>query len=156
MEQELLDALRLFADELIRAYKTSPNLPVDTGALRNSIRAEVKTTGEVSIIYLRYGVYQDLGVRGYESGDKAPNSPFQYRRDNKPSASHFMEWATKRGRNPYAVAANVAKFGIPARHFITDPSGQPLIPRSALDVLEQSLAAAIETNITTTTGRATS
>jgi hypothetical protein len=143
-EESFVFSMRDFADALIAYYKSEA--PEDTGALRNSIRAEVKPDGEISIIYLRYGAYQDLGVRGVVSSDKAPNSPFQF----KDKRTRFGALSPVGGNLSYGARVNIRKLGLSAQNWLTSPNGEVKIPNVALNALEESLSL----NITNTTQRA--
>lgn len=72
---EFAQILRGIADNIIAIYKRQA--PVKTGALRDSIRAQVSEKG-ISIIYRQYGVYTDYGT--YDNrvyGAEQPPSPFE-------------------------------------------------------------------------------
>ena len=53
----------------------------NTSALKNSIKGEIVSEGDYSIVAFKmndYGYYQDKGVKGKSSSAKAPNSPFRF------------------------------------------------------------------------------
>ena len=53
----------------------------NTSALKNSIKGEIVSEGDYSIVAFKmndYGYYQDKGVKGKSSSAKAPNSPFKF------------------------------------------------------------------------------
>ena len=53
----------------------------NTSALKNSLKGEIVTEGDFSIVgftMLEYGHYIDKGVKGKSSSAKAPLSPFQF------------------------------------------------------------------------------
>jgi len=134
MEEELQKILRDVADSLVAFYKL--RAPVDTGALQKSIRAEVRPDGQIAIIYLRYGAYQDLGVQGWGTAKNyAPNSPFKFR--NRPDTGYN----------------NLRKWGIPPQYWVSNPDGVPIINQGAVDLLEAELADVIEQIVATTTER---
>lgn len=147
MEEEFQNILRTIADSLVRFYKG--RAPVDTGALRNSIRAEVRSSGEIAVIYNQYGAYQDLGVRGVVSSNKAPNSPFQF----KDKRTQFGALSPVGGNLPYGARVNIRKFGLTPKNWITDSNGNPIIPNNILQTAEIDLANYIEKIVSTTTER---
>ena len=53
----------------------------NTSALKNSLKGEIVSEGDFSIVAFKmndYGYYQDKGVKGKSSSAKAPNSPFRF------------------------------------------------------------------------------
>ena len=59
--------------DIVRNLKENPNLPVDTGKLRNSIKAVIENDS-LSIEMLYYGVFQNYGVDGLQNAP-ASNVP---------------------------------------------------------------------------------
>lgn len=135
MEERIKEMMRMVADAQLAYYKS--NAPVDTGALRNSIRAQIEGN-EIKIIYNRYGAYQDLGVQGWGTGKNyAPGSPFQFK--DRPETGYN----------------NMRIYGIPPQYWATEEStGLPRVTPFAVEILEEEIANAIEQiAVTTTTQR---
>ena len=96
----------------------------DTRNLEGSIGYDLKVHKQsfsLSFSMLPYGEFQDLGVRGAESSQRAPKSPFKFSKSTKPSAKHFKKWSAKKGINPYAVRQSVWSKGLKATNFFTIP-----------------------------------
>jgi hypothetical protein len=145
LEEEYIQALNVFGTKLVQYLKQ--RAPVDTGALRDSITYGVDSDGLV-ISYLQYGVYQDLGVRGVVSSNKAPNSPFSF----KEKRTRFGALSPVGGDLPYGARVNIRKFGLTATGWATDPfTGEPIIPQPFVDEFGEDLAAAIQSILQTTT-----
>lgn len=88
-----------------------------------------------------YGDFQDKGVQGWKSTQKAPDSPYRYKkRMAKPSA--ILEWVKRRkfqfrnrqtGRfmsykaTSFLIARSVARDGIPATGFISIPAEKNIL-----------------------------
>jgi len=144
MEEEFQNILRSIADSLVRFYKG--RAPVDTGALRDSIRAEVRSSGEIAVIYNQYGAYQDLGVNGTQ---RSYGSPFTFKdvRTNKGVL------APVGGDLPFGARVNIRKFGLRPKYWLTDPNGSPIIPNDILQTIETDLANYMEEIVSTTTER---
>lgn len=51
---------------------------------------------------------------------KAPDSPFSFKENTKPSYKHFLEWAYQKGLNPFAVRESVFRSGIRATHYFDE------------------------------------
>tara|TARA_B100000073_G_scaffold245677_1_gene206178 strand:- start:911 stop:1459 length:549 start_codon:yes stop_codon:yes gene_type:complete len=86
-----------------------------------------------------YGLFQDKGIKGVGGvrkmtstfnrrnnkgkmwKQKGKNSPFSFKKDNKPSVKHFKDWASKRGLNPFAIRESVFRQGIAPSLFFTKP-----------------------------------
>lgn len=62
---DLSPVLQELGDEITREMRSK--VPVDTGALRNSIRAQV-TYNSLEIDMLYYGAFQNYGVNGTQDG----------------------------------------------------------------------------------------
>lgn len=110
--------------------------------LYNSLRYDIfYSNDKFSLTFYMedYGDFQDLGVRGAGGTrkttsafkrtnnkgkiwkQKAPDSPFSFKEDKKPSVKHFKAWAESKGLNPYAVRESVFRQGIPATKFFSTP-----------------------------------
>lgn len=81
-----------------------------------------------------YGDYVDEGVRGKESSERAPQSPFSYK-DKMPPASAFQAYANNKGISPYAIARSVLKKGIRGTRWATS-----VIEDGKLDELLENLS----------------
>ena len=62
--QSLDDALFSAAQIVIDEIKSDPNFPVDSGALRDSLRARIIDGQFLGISMLNYGYFQNFGVQG--------------------------------------------------------------------------------------------
>ena len=79
MLTESKKVLDLFGMSVIQKAKSLA--PRDTGALADSLEYEViDKDGTIGIKFsgISYAQFQDLGVQGAESSQKAPNSPFRF------------------------------------------------------------------------------
>ena len=113
--------------------KLSSSISYDTKAYKNSF--------ELSFSMVKWGKYQDQGVRGiggvrkttskfkktnnkgklWKQKVKKGETPFSFKKGAKhtPSVKHFKEWATAKGLSPFAVRNAVYHQGIPAKKFFT-------------------------------------
>ena len=81
--QNVNDVLKRFRDYVIQQSRSNlskiqKNVSKE---LYNSLKGEIVTEGNYSIVGFKmadYGSYQDKGVRGASSSAKAPNSPFRF------------------------------------------------------------------------------
>jgi len=108
--------------------------------LYNSIKYDYKVSKnsfELTISMADHGKFIDKGVKGSESAQKAPSSPFSYKKgiNNKPSSKHFDKWIVKRGFSPrnskgqfttrkgiaIAISYKVWREGIKTTNFFTTP-----------------------------------
>lgn len=90
-----------------------------SGDLRQSIQMPVKIFGTsfvATLSMLDYYDYINKGVKGKESSEKAPNSPYKYT-TLKPPVKALREWSYFKGLNPFAVRESIFKKGIKANHF---------------------------------------
>lgn len=87
----------------------------------------------LEVIMEDYYKFIDQGVRGIGRAglpdtntsvfaQKAPNSPWSYKegRENKPSSSHFKQWASVKGLSPFVISESIWRRGIEANHFYSD------------------------------------
>lgn len=104
--------------------------------LYESISYETKVmpnSFELTINMVDYGKFIDKGVKGSESSQKAPQSPFKYTNKMPPSRV-FDKWTIKRGLAPrykgkfksrkslnFAIARSIFKTGIKTTNFFTEP-----------------------------------
>jgi len=85
-----------------------------SGNLRQSVKFNTKIFGEsfATELYLAdYYDYINKGVRGAESSERAPDSPYSYK-DKQPPASALKEWSHRKGLNEWAVSKSIFKKGI--------------------------------------------
>jgi len=111
-----------------------------TKQLYNSLQYKPRKTNNgaaVDFLMAYYGEFQDKGVRGaggvrkttskFNSRNnkgkmwkqKGGNSPFSFKKGNKPSVKHFIGWAKSKGLSPYAVRDAVYHQGIKPTQFFT-------------------------------------
>jgi len=103
-----------------------------TGMLRQSfIPSEIKREGNTAtfeIIAEDYYKFVDEGVKGVGNlglkdnnqnmyMSNAPNSPFSYKPDKKPSVKYFRDWAIRKQLNPFAVRESVFRKGLTPSYF---------------------------------------
>lgn len=103
IEDQILADLKVVGDFMVQKYKQQ--VPVDTGRLKNSIKYAITKVPDgyrISIGYLIYGVFQDLGVNGTKVNR---GSPFQFRSQ------------TIGGRLPFAVRKSIAEKGLRAKNW---------------------------------------
>jgi hypothetical protein len=109
IEDQILADLKVVGDYMVQIYKQQA--PVQTGRLRNSIKYAITKTPEgyrISIGYLIYGVFQDLGVKGtFGSYANARSSPFQFKKETIDSKSGL----------PFAVRRSIAEKGLRAMNW---------------------------------------
>ena len=129
--------------------------PVDTGALKNSIQWNVLQDGTIAIYYNRYGVYQDLGVKGWDN-QRGPNaSPFQYKRNNANNTA-ARPGPVGGDFGTFGARVNIRKLGLRAQYWATNPTGEPYISPEVARIMEEQIAAGIEAAVKTTTDRLSS
>lgn len=138
------DLLLEAANELVTYLKGEA--PEKTGALKNSIQATVNGN-DIEVSYLRYGVYQDFGVKGWDNKNGPNASPFQfkYRNDgdtNKRPGPIGGSYGT------YAGRVAIRKYGLEAKYWASNPDGSAQVPDSVVAIIEQGLADGIEIAVT--------
>jgi hypothetical protein len=85
-----------------------------SGNLRQSLKFNTKIFGESFATELYLADYYDFinkGVRGAESSERAPDSPYSYK-DKQPPVSALKEWSHRKGLNEWAVSKSIFKKGI--------------------------------------------
>ena len=85
-----------------------------SGELRKSVIFKTDVFGETFTTQLFLADYYDFinkGVRGAESSDRAPDSPYSYK-DKQPPVSALKTWSYNRGLNEWAVSKSIFKKGI--------------------------------------------
>lgn len=114
----------------------------DTNNLYDSLDYNVDVTDNAlrfEFLTNEYGEFIDKGVKGVGGVRKstspfnsrnnkgklwkqnAKNSPFSFKKGNKPSARHFKQWAQKRGLSEYAIREVVYRQGIKPTYFFSRP-----------------------------------
>ena len=132
-------ALDRFAKTVVKESKTAltkQNKNVSK-SLYNSIGYDLrvsKNSFQLSFEMEEHGKFIDKGVKGRDSSEKAPNSPYQYK-NKMPPVKAFDKWVVKRGlagRNKqgqfvsreslkFAIAKSVQTKGIKTTNFFTKP-----------------------------------
>ena len=90
-----------------------------SGKLRQSVRFTTIIFGQsfVTELYLAdYYDYINKGVRGAESSERAPDSPYSYK-DKQPPVSALKQWSHTKGLNEWAVAKSIFKKGIKGKRY---------------------------------------
>lgn len=85
-----------------------------SGKLRESVIFKTDIFGESFTTQLFLADYYDFinkGVRGSESSDRAPDSPYSYK-DKQPPVSALKTWSYNRGLDEWAVSMSIFKKGI--------------------------------------------
>jgi hypothetical protein len=141
-EQQII--LEQFRDYVIQQARSnlSKLKKNHTKKLYDSISAEIKVMPNSLRLYFDmtdYGFFQDQGVKGAGGvrattskfkrtnnkgkmwKQKAKDSPFSFKKGNKPSVKHFEQWAKSKGLNPFAVRESVFRQGISRSLFFTTP-----------------------------------
>ncbi|HOB89786.1 MAG TPA: hypothetical protein PKG74_00435 [Candidatus Colwellbacteria bacterium] len=116
--------------------------PASTGNLRKSIRREISGSGLRATIFpsVVYGAF----LHGEFQGGPAYSKPFTIPAREAREGGTLYRWAKKKGLNPYAVRASIAKKGIKHNPFLkaaaeeSTPGVQAIFER-ALDKLAASL-----------------
>jgi len=137
------DVLNDFKNKVINEAKKNLGSKSTSGNLKNSIRAKVKESKnsiEVNFEMANYGIFQDRGVKGVESGKSL--SGYRYTRrggagslKGMPPPSAFDKWNVQKGIAPrdkkgrflkrktlnFLIARSVFKDGIKPSMFFTKP-----------------------------------
>ena len=90
-----------------------------TGNLRQSVKFTTDIFGESFVTELYLADYYDFinkGVRGAESTEKAPDSPYSYK-DKQPPISALKEWSQRKGLDVWAVSKSIFNKGIKGRKY---------------------------------------
>ena len=90
-----------------------------TGKLRQSVKFTTDIFGESFVTELYLADYYDFinkGVRGAESTEKAPDSPYSYK-DKQPPISALKEWSQRKGLDVWAVSKSIFNKGIKGRKY---------------------------------------
>ena len=103
----LLDKFKSYVIQQSRS-NLSKSKKNDSSALYNSLKGEVVTDGNFSIVgfsMLDYGMFQDQGVKGADpskvsknakiTGQQAPNSPFSFK-NKRPPSKQLEGWAKRK------------------------------------------------------------
>lgn len=148
------------AIEELRLSLESKTLQGTQRTLWNSIEAQpVKVTGKGISIAIQAAAYWDFinsGVQGVggemKNGsrwtNKAPSSPFSFKKDRKPSVKHFTQWSYLASRSPFAVRETVFRSGIKANHFVDEVINDSFRKEFA-DDLKRFISGSIKVDIIT-------
>ena len=131
--------VKMFADKVIN--QSVRNLAkqdhIDTGRLAEKLNYDLKVfpSGALELNFNMpyYGLFQDKGVKGKESGRRAYKSPYKFKSDNIPNAP-IEAWIKRKGiqgrdkkgrfitRKSFAflVGRKIALFGLPATRFFSN------------------------------------
>lgn len=134
------EELTYFANEVINRSKsnlTQKKKNVNK-KLYNSLEYELKVSKNnnfsLSFMMEDYGTFVDKGVKGRDSSQKAPNSPYQYK-NKMPPLKALDGWIIKRGLATrdkkgrftsreglkFAIAKSIQSKGIETTNFFTKP-----------------------------------
>lgn len=105
------DASTLLMEDSIR------NAPASTGNLRKSIRREIDERGLRATIFpsAKYGFF----LHGPIDKSRERSKPFMIPAKEARAGGTLYRWAKKKGMNPWAVRASIAKKGIKFNPFLT-------------------------------------
>lgn len=117
--------------------------PASTGNLRKSIRREITGSGLKATIFpsVQYGEF----LHGTFDGGAAMSKPFTIPAREAAPGGTLYRWAKKKGLNPYAVRASIAKKGIRHNPYLrraadSSTGGVQTIFETALTRLSESFA----------------
>jgi len=147
-------AMKDLRESLQSKVKLTTQKSLEQSIIAQPIAFDGKTLS-VSITALPYANFLNEGVQGVggemKSGarwtNKAPSSPFAFKKDKKPSVKHFVQWAGLAGKSPFAVRETVWRSGIRANHFIDEVVNGEFKKQFA-DALSKIMGRAIEVDIT--------
>jgi hypothetical protein len=111
-----LTTIQTFINRYVNYVKE--RVPKNTGALEDSIVANINTVGEnqeIQIDALNYATFQNFGVNGTENDY---GSPYTFR--TIPNIEAFQGLANQLGISPWAIAKSVMKKGIAPTFFATN------------------------------------
>lgn len=137
-----------------------------SGDLARSIGFDLKVNpNSFSLAFLMadYGVFQDLGVKGIKSSQKAPNSPFQFGTGTAPKGifkTRINAWVVRKGIAPrddsgqftsraslnFLIRRSILNTGLKAKNFFTKPFENAFeeLPKDLVDAFALDLADFIE------------
>ena len=100
--------------------KSKEHAPVDTGALKRSIKyTRVKNTGRIPNKVKIYASANHASfVHGNPQSKFRMTEPFNRTRPHYPPVKALTGWAKRHGMNPYAVANSIAQKGTPIVPFL--------------------------------------
>lgn len=160
---QLIKALNDFAQTIVVPYMRdlTKKKAYDKGGIYQSIRSEVVEGGgntgigagdyAINIVIdepgSNYIDFVEKGVRGSESGAKAPSSPYRFGTGSGPRGGltrSITEWSQRKGLYEYrfGIIKNIYRYGLKARP-ILDPTfdyAQKLIETSYEQRLEQGFS----------------
>ena len=110
----VLDASTLLLEQSVR------NAPSSTGTLRKSMRRDIATGGLRATIFP--SVDYAFGLHG--DGTKPRSNPFFIPSREAREGGSLYRWAKKKGMNPWAVRASIARKGIKHNPWLFETSQQ--------------------------------
>ena len=121
--QELLAEL---GDNMVTTIKTQ--VPVDTGALRNSIQWSFTADNAIELRMLNYGVFQNYGVNGTDGG-------YNTQSYHKPFTNDFGGITQPQPAPGFGIGTGYQNraFGLPARKFYDELQIQEYIGAQFLE-----------------------
>lgn len=96
------------------------NAPSSTGTLRRSIRREIFGQGLSAVIFPSV----DYAVKLHGDGSRQRSSPFTIPAREAQEGGTLYRWAKKKGMNPWAIRASIAKRGIRLNPWMYETSKQ--------------------------------
>lgn len=143
MYANLGNALDLFTEFVVGKSKANLNRlkKNTTGNLNKSIKGYYKVSKnsfQISFEMEDYGTFQDLGVRGFKSEEKAPNSPYKMGKGTAPKGmfkTAINAWVVRKGIAPrdakgrfidrkllnLRIRKSIYDTGLKATNFFTEP-----------------------------------
>jgi len=146
-KQNLANANAIASDSLSASIDIKPITLTDTSFV-------------VAIVANDYWKFVDLGVKGTQKSNRAPNSPFQYR-DKRPPIRPIQEWIAFKsiqleGRDKQAanrsfavnIANKIRREGLRATNFMSNAATKEMV-----DVLTENIAEVLGKSISVATVR---
>ena len=143
MYANLDKALNLFTSYVVDKSKANLNRLKKnaSGNLNKSIKGNYKVSKnsfQLSFEMEDYGTFQDLGVRGFKSEEKAPNSPYKMGKGTAPKGmfkTAINAWVVRKGIAPrdakgkfidrkqlnYRIRKSIYETGLKTTNFFTEP-----------------------------------
>lgn len=117
LNEVMLQAAAIIVEEI----KANPNLPTDTGALRNSIQGRVQD-GIFGISMRDYGYFQNFGVKGTNNTKAQTSVPDIVKQILPPSSGDTYSFNPKNkmigGDLPFGARVSIHERGLGAKNFI--------------------------------------
>jgi len=115
------DAIAIAGVILENEIKSNPNFPVNTGALRDSLRIRVIDNQYMGISMLDYGFYQNYGVKGTVNTTNQFGVPEEIRSFLPPSSGSEYSFNPDKkmiaGDLPFGVRVSIHKNGLNGKNF---------------------------------------